>query len=77
MPTAVTKVKRPKITKAMIGHYVRIYYTDIGCTDGICVDVDLESKYKSFKVFRDGYVNAWVQPDQLVSIGPPVECPEF
>jgi hypothetical protein len=67
---------KPEITEALVGHFVRVRYNDVGCVDALCIGVTL-SDYPRCSVYCDGEVDNWVHDDQLVSIGPNMEVPEF
>jgi len=70
--------KKIKITKDLIGRFVRVHYTDIGCADGICTDVRIGSKCRTFSFFGvDGASGKSIEEDQLIAIGPRIEIPIF
>lgn len=73
----MVKTKALKITKDLIGRYVRISFTDVGCVDGICVDVNSKDKTLSFFSPIDNTIDEWAEIGQLVEIGPYLEIPKF
>jgi hypothetical protein len=32
-------MEKIKVNKNLIGNYIRVNFTDIGCVDGICLDI--------------------------------------
>jgi hypothetical protein len=74
----MVQIKKLKVTKNLVGRYVRVYYNQ-GSVDGICVAVDTNQRPYSFSFFSPvaDYMFGSAEEDQLIAIGPVVEIPRF
>ena len=57
-----------KKVKYNSGQFIRVYFSDVGCVDGICIE-----RNKAFTM--DGIIQ--FEDDQVVTVGDQVEFPRF
>lgn len=69
------------LTKSEIGKWVRIHFSDVGCVDGILLEIPEQNKPLSGKIFLlvDKTIRTFDNSTQVVAIGPLVvtEAPNF